>query len=154
MKGWGWDPFRLASKLPWPSCLELSELFLPVSFLPHTYLLVLKGSSAEKKKTFTKYGLAYRLHCYLIAKPNHSSSTYQFIELISKAKAGEMIKAPDRTIADLIKRSNLSGEIRKIFFCKSSTYEVKFNGLNILGEATDRVNVTQLVKEVSKLHQG
>ncbi len=92
--------------------------------------------------------------CYLIAKPNHSSSTYQFIELISKAKTGEMIKAPDRTIADLIKRSNLSGEIRKIFFCKSSTYEVKFNGLNILGKTTDRVNVTQLVKEVSKLHQN
>ncbi|MBM3196267.1 MAG: hypothetical protein FJZ56_06965 [Chlamydiae bacterium] len=92
--------------------------------------------------------------CYLIAKPNHSSSTYEFFKLISKAEAGEMINAPDRTIADLIKRSNLSGEIRKIFFCKSSTYEVKFNGLNILGEAKDQVNVTLLVKEVSKLHQG
>jgi hypothetical protein len=91
--------------------------------------------------------------CYLIAKPNHSSSTYQFIERISKANTGELIKAPDRTKADLIKRSNLNGEIRKIFFCKSSTYEVKFNGLNILGEATDRVNITQLVKEVSKLDQ-
>ena len=64
-----------------------------------------------------------------------------------------MIKAPDRTIADLIKRSNLSGEIRKIFFGKPSTYEVKFNGPNILGEAINRVDVTQLVREVSELHQ-
>ena len=91
--------------------------------------------------------------CYLIAKPQHSSSTHQFIERISKAEAGEMIKAPARTVADLIKRSNLSGEIRKIFFCTSSTYEVKFNGPNILVEVTNRVDVTQLVKEMSALHQ-
>jgi hypothetical protein len=90
---------------------------------------------------------------YLIAKPNDSSFTHQFIQLISKAKAGEMITAPDRSVADLISRSNLSGEIRKIFFGESSTYKVKFNGPNILREVTDRVDVTQLVKEVNQLHQ-
>jgi hypothetical protein len=91
--------------------------------------------------------------CYLIANPQNLSSTHQFIGLISKAEAGEMVKASARTVADLMKRSNLSGEIRKIFFGKSSTYEVKFNGPNILGEAANRVDVTQLVKEVTQLHQ-
>ncbi len=90
---------------------------------------------------------------YLIIKPQDSSSTHQFIQLISNAKAGEMIKAPDRNIADLMRRSNLSGEIRKIFFSESSTYKVEFNGPNILGEVTNRVDVTQLVKEVNQLHQ-
>ncbi|HEY2810072.1 MAG TPA: hypothetical protein VGJ00_01590 [Rhabdochlamydiaceae bacterium] len=91
--------------------------------------------------------------CYLIANSQASSTTHQFIELISKAEAGGMIKVPARTVADLMKRSNLSGEIRKIFFGKSSTHEVKFNGPNILGEAANRVDVTQLVKEVTQLHQ-
>jgi hypothetical protein len=92
-------------------------------------------------------------NCYLIAKPNDSSFTHQFIQQISKAEAGTIIKAPARSAADLIERSNLNGEIRKIFFGKPSTYEVKFNGPNVLGKATDRVNTTQLVKEVSELHQ-
>ncbi|MGE4573291.1 MAG: hypothetical protein AB7E63_02790 [Parachlamydia sp.] len=93
-------------------------------------------------------------NCYLIAKPNDSSITHQFIQQISKAEAETMIKAPARSAADLMERSNLSGEIRKIFFGKPSTYEVKFNGQNVLGEATDGVNTNQLVKEVSELHQG
>ena len=50
---------------------------------------------------------------YLIAKPQDSSSTHQFIKLISKAKAEEVINAPDRSVADLMSRSNLSGEIRR-----------------------------------------
>ncbi len=92
-------------------------------------------------------------NCYLIAKPNDSSFTHQFIQLISKAEAGTMVKAPARSAADLMERSNLSGEIRKIFFCKPSTHQVKFNGSNILGEVTDKVDVPQLVKEVTQLHQ-
>jgi len=103
------------------------------------------------------FGIAWKkgrkMDWYLIAKPQDSSSTHQFIKLISKAKAEEVINAPDRSVADLMSRSNLSGEIRKIFFKESSTYKVEFNGPNILGEVTNRVDVIQLVKEVNQLHQ-
>lgn len=91
--------------------------------------------------------------CYLITNPQLSSVIHQFIQSISKAEAGEMINAPARSVADLMKRSNLSGEIRKIFFGKSSTRQVKFNGPNILGVDTNRVDITQIVKEVTQLHQ-
>ncbi|NBO24950.1 MAG: hypothetical protein EBU93_06950, partial [Chlamydiae bacterium] len=36
-------------------------------------------------------------NCYLIAKPNDSSFTHQFIQQISKAEAGTMIEAPARS---------------------------------------------------------
>lgn len=91
--------------------------------------------------------------CYLIANSQNFSITHQFIGLISKAEAGKMIKVPARSVADLMTRSNLSGEIRKIFFGKSSTSQVKFNGPNILGVAANRIDVIQLVKEVNQLHQ-
>jgi len=59
----------------------------------------------------------------------------------------------DQSAADLMERSNLSGEIRNIFFCKPSTHQVKFNGSNILGEVADKVDVPQLVKEVTQLQK-
>lgn len=120
------------------------------SDVPYQYRLRVDGTELWFAIEWEK---GRRLDYYLIANPQNGSPTQKFIELISKAEAGTMIKAPARNAADLMQRSHLSGEIRKIFFGKSSTLTVKFNGPNILGETTNRVDLAQLVKEVNQLHQ-
>ena len=117
---------------------------------PYQYRLFVDGTELWFAVEWVK---GQKSNYYMIANPQNLSSTQKFIEQISKTEAGEVIKVPDRTAADLINRSNLKGEIKNIFFGKSSTHEIKFHGLTILGHSTSRVNVVQLINEVSQLHQ-
>jgi hypothetical protein len=118
--------------------------------VPYQYRLRVDGTELWFGIECKKGG---NIDSYLIANPRYLSVPHKFLNQISNAKAGEIIKVHARSASDLIKRLNLSGEIKKIFFGKSSTREVKFNGPHILGEVTNRVDVTQLMKEVLQLHQ-
>ena len=117
---------------------------------PHRYSLHI---DAEELWFGIEWAKGLRPSYFLIAKLRFESLTYTFVQQLLQAKANSMIRVSGRSTADLVNRANLGGELKEIFFGITSTQEIEFKGLSVMGKDTKYVDIDELVKKVGLLHQ-